>query len=67
MFEERKGRFVTHDLLFEGKKVFDTEIKALEKTRDCLGDVFLIILGMIEDCQGKVIWTGMGKPGHIAK
>lgn len=54
------------DRLLEGKKVFDTEIAALEKTRDALGDTFLKILDLIVNCKGKLIITGMGKPGHIA-
>ncbi len=55
------------DILSEGRKVFDIEIQALEKTRDALDDVFEMILNNICDCNGKVILTGMGKPGHIAK
>lgn len=55
------------DILSEGKKVFDIEIKALEKTRDALDDVFVAILNHIINCKGKVVFTGMGKPGHIAK
>ncbi len=54
------------DRLLEGKKVFDTEIVALEKTRDALDDTFLKILDLVVNCEGKVIITGMGKPGHIA-
>lgn len=54
------------DRLLEAKKVFDTEITALEKTRDALDDTFLQILDLIVNCKGKVIITGMGKPGHIA-
>ena len=54
------------DRLAEGKRVFDIEISALEKTRDALGDTYLQILDLITNCQGKVIITGMGKPGHIA-
>lgn len=54
------------DRLLEGKKVFDTEIAALEKTRDALDDTFLKILDLVVNCEGKVIITGMGKPGHIA-
>lgn len=54
------------DRLLEGKKVFDTEIAALEKTRDSLDDTFLKILDLVVNCEGKVIITGMGKPGHIA-
>lgn len=52
--------------LLEAKKVFDTEITALEKTRDALDETFLHILDLVVNCEGKVIITGMGKPGHIA-
>ncbi len=55
------------DNLIEGKRVFDIEIEALEKTRDSLDEVFLKILNMIVACNGKVVVTGMGKPGHVAK
>ena len=54
------------DKITEGKRVFDIEIEALEKTRDALGDAFVTILNLIIECKGKVIITGMGKPGHIA-
>ena len=52
--------------LAEGKRVFDVEIEALKKTRDALGETYLQILDLITNCEGKVIVTGMGKPGHIA-
>jgi len=54
------------DRLSEGKRVFDIEIAALKKTRDALDDTYLQILDLITNCDGKVIITGMGKPGHIA-
>lgn len=54
------------DLLAEARRVFDIEIDALEKTRDCLDATFSRILGSITSCRGKVVITGMGKPGHIA-
>lgn len=54
------------DKLLEGRKVFDIEIEALKKTRDAINDTFVQILDLITDCSGKVIVTGMGKPGHIA-
>lgn len=50
----------------EAKNIFDIEIDALKKTRDCLDDSFEKILNIILQCEGKVILTGMGKPGHIA-
>ncbi|MBQ8166664.1 MAG: KpsF/GutQ family sugar-phosphate isomerase [Lachnospiraceae bacterium] len=54
------------DKIAEGKRVFNVEIEALRRTRDCLDEVFLDILNIITNCKGKVIVTGMGKPGHIA-
>lgn len=55
------------DKLKEGKRVFDIEIEALKRTRDALDDTFVQILDLVTGCEGKVILTGMGKPGHIAK
>ncbi len=54
------------DKLAEGRRVFDIEIQALEKTRDALDNTFVKILDLVTKCTGKVIITGMGKPGHIA-
>lgn len=54
------------DKLAEAKRVFDIEIEALTKTRDALDDTFVQILDHITSCKGKVVITGMGKPGHIA-
>lgn len=54
------------DKLAAAKRVFDIEIDALSKTRDSLDVVFENILDMIVMCKGKVIITGMGKPGHVA-
>lgn len=53
------------DIINEARWVFDTEIDALQKTRDSLGDQFEKIVGLVVRCSGKVIITGMGKPGHI--
>ena len=55
------------DKLAEARRVFDIEIEALKRTRDALDDTFVQILDMVTACRGKVILTGMGKPGHIAK
>lgn len=54
------------DVLSEGRRVFNIEINALMKTRDALDKTFETILDCITECEGKVIITGMGKPGHIA-
>ena len=54
------------DKLAEAKRVFNSEIEALKKTRDSLDGTYVSILDAITKCNGKVIVTGMGKPGHIA-
>ena len=56
-----------YNCLKTGRDVFDIEIEALKKTRDSLDHVFEQIVGIITGCTGKVIITGIGKPGHIAK
>lgn len=54
------------DVIQAARKVFDTEIDALTKTRDALDAGFEDLVQLVVNCQGKVILTGMGKPGHIA-
>lgn len=53
------------DVIAEAKSIFDKEIEALAKTRDVIGTDFETIIRLILACRGKVIITGMGKPGHI--
>ena len=53
------------DIIKEAQWVFDTEIAALQATRDSLGSDFETIVQLILRCKGKVVVTGMGKPGHI--
>lgn len=53
--------------LDEAKRVFDIEIEALQKFRNSIGNEFNEILELVTSCENKVIITGIGKPGHIAK
>lgn len=53
------------DILAEARSVFDKEIAALEKTKAALGSDFENLVKLVLSCRGKVILTGMGKPGHI--
>ena len=53
------------DVRAEARGVFDKEIEALRKTRDALGVDFENLVVLILNCRGKVILSGMGKPGHI--
>lgn len=54
------------DVISEARNIFDKEITALYKTRDSIGVDFEKIADLILNCEGKVVLTGMGKPGHIA-
>lgn len=54
------------DYIYEAKHVFDKEIMALEKTKKAIGKDFETIVSLILNCKGKLVLTGMGKPGHIA-
>ena len=53
------------DVCAEAHAVFDKEIEALRKTRDSLGEDFEKLVELVLNCRGKVILSGMGKPGHI--
>ena len=53
------------DVRAEARGVFDKEIEALQKTREALGGDFENLVELVLNCRGKVILTGMGKPGHI--
>lgn len=55
------------DIIREAQKVFDIEIESLLKVRNELDGNFTKLIEMILPCQGKVIFTGMGKSGHIAR
>ena len=55
------------DSLTIARQVFETEIEALHKIKDSLDESFIKIVDDIVLCKGKVIITGMGKPGHIGR
>jgi arabinose-5-phosphate isomerase len=55
------------DILTESKYVFETEINAINLVKDALDERFVKIVELISGCSGKVIVTGMGKPGHISR
>lgn len=54
------------NVIKEGREIFDAELKAISLVRDNLGVNFVNIFNEIINCKGKVIFTGIGKPGHIA-
>ncbi|MGG1399973.1 KpsF/GutQ family sugar-phosphate isomerase [Bacillus salipaludis] len=55
------------DILSESKYVFETEINAINLVKEALDEKFVRIVELISNCTGKVIVTGMGKPGHVSR
>lgn len=55
------------DVIKAAQSVIETEIVALNKTKDSLDENFYHIIELILHCKGKLVITGIGKPGHIAR
>src|SRR5690348_10554892 len=47
--------------------VLNLEIKGLESLKRNVNETFITFLDFLENAKGRVIVTGMGKSGHIAK
>ncbi|MEL6570569.1 MAG: KpsF/GutQ family sugar-phosphate isomerase [Pseudomonadota bacterium] len=54
-------------LLTAGKRVIADEATAIAKLGEGLGDSFVAAIELILAAQGRVIVSGMGKSGHIAR
>jgi arabinose-5-phosphate isomerase len=47
------------------REVLTTEAEAILRLRDRLGEPFLRSVELLSSCQGRVVWSGMGKSGII--
>jgi arabinose-5-phosphate isomerase len=52
-------------LIAFARKVLNTEASAVSALEARIGDSFVAACKLINDCQGRVVVTGMGKSGHI--
>jgi arabinose-5-phosphate isomerase len=55
------------DIVSEAKSILDIDIEAMENFRDSLDKTFEDAIRMVHECPGKVVVTGVGKSGIIAK
>jgi arabinose-5-phosphate isomerase len=55
------------DILKTAKEVIETEIEQLERLKNCLDENFQRAVDLLLSCKGKVVLTGIGKSGIIAK
>jgi len=57
----------TGSALDSGRRVLSHEAKALSRMADELGNTFNLAIDIFEKITGKIVVSGMGKSGHIAK
>src|SRR5215210_4371042 len=50
-----------------GRAILHDEARALDALADSLGDAFERAVGLILDCKGKLIVSGLGKSGHVGR
>lgn len=51
----------------EAKRVFNVQIESLKETMDSIDENFTGLVEFIQNSQGRVIITGMGKAGHVGR
>ena len=54
-------------LLEFGRAILHDEARALDALADSLGEPFEQAIRLIYDCKGKLIVSGLGKSGHVAR
>lgn len=54
-------------MLKTAKNVIEREIEGLKALEDALGQNFIDAVKLITACRGKIVVSGMGKSGHIAR
>lgn len=54
-------------IIQQGLKVLDVEAQAILSLRARLGADFESVVNLISKCSGKIVFTGMGKSGQIAR
>ncbi len=55
------------EILSIAQKAFQGEVRSLVETGEKLGDGFIKAVRMIADCSGKIVTTGIGKSGLVAR
>lgn len=63
----REQEIARQPYLERGKSVIQSEINALSKLLDHLGDDFSKAVELLINTEGKIIVAGMGKSGHIGR
>ena len=55
------------DVLQFGREILHDEARALDALADSLDGPFEDVVGLIIDCKGKLIVSGLGKSAHVGR
>ncbi len=55
------------DAVAVGRRVLSIEAQALNQMADGLGEAFARAVQVMHDAKGRIVCTGMGKSGHVAR
>ena len=58
---------VKHADLMVGRRVLEVEGRALLKLEEAIGESFTTAVERLSGITGRVVFTGMGKSGHIGR
>ena len=58
---------MAEDVLQFGRAILHDEARALDALADTLGEAFERAIGLIIECKGKLIVSGLGKSGHVGR
>lgn len=67
MREELEIRNNAESILGDGKRTLELESQAVRSLSERLGAPFVTAVQALLDCRGRVIVSGLGKSGHIAR
>lgn len=59
--------FSSEAILAEGHRVFTIELEAMKSVKDRLGEPFVRAVRLILNAKGNVIFSGVGKSGHVGR
>ena len=57
----------TEEIIEEGKRVVEVELQAVKALLDRIDENFARAVDILYNCKGRVVFTGMGKSGIIAR
>lgn len=58
---------MSFDAVAVGRRVLATEAEAIGVMADALGEAFVQAVETLFACKGRIVLTGMGKSGHVAR